>query len=204
MRLLRLSPLPWAKGHRRMNPRPPEMFVPCPISLDYHPMTHHFRRSLYWNILTLLNLTASTSPIPITSRAYWATKLVILVNRIWKVTLTSSSLSTSTYEPRHLMMSICANLYKSILQFNQSVRIRSIVIHTADASHAPKTIKIAINRPALGFEDVESAAEPEMAQVFDELSPDDIANSRRIALRFVRFQSVTSLHVCSRSSYEIT
>ncbi|KAG8771396.1 Thioredoxin-like protein 1 [Ceratobasidium sp. 428] len=81
------------------------------------------------------------------------------------------------------------------LYFNQSVRIRSIIIHTVDASHAPKTIKLAINRPALGFEDVESAAEPEMAQVFEELSPEDIANSRRIPLRFVRFQSVTSLHI---------
>ncbi|CAE6521878.1 unnamed protein product [Rhizoctonia solani] len=81
------------------------------------------------------------------------------------------------------------------LYFNQAVRIRSILIHTADASHAPKTIKLAINRPALGFEDVESAAEPDMAQVIDELSPDDIANSRRIPLRYVRFQSVQSLHI---------
>ncbi|KAG8705073.1 hypothetical protein FRC08_001870 [Ceratobasidium sp. 394] len=81
------------------------------------------------------------------------------------------------------------------LYFNQSVRIRSIVIHTVDATHAPKTIKLAINRPALGFEDVESAAEPEMAQIFEELSPEDIANARRVPLRYVRFQSVTSLHI---------
>ncbi|KAG9099622.1 hypothetical protein FS749_000810, partial [Ceratobasidium sp. UAMH 11750] len=63
------------------------------------------------------------------------------------------------------------------LYLNQSVRIRSIVIHTVDVTYAPKTIKLAINRPALGFEDVESAAEPEMAQIFEELSPEDIANS---------------------------
>ncbi|KAH7340846.1 PITH domain-containing protein [Rhizoctonia solani] len=81
------------------------------------------------------------------------------------------------------------------LYFNQAVRIRSILIHTADAPHAPKTIKLAINRPALGFEDVDSAAEPDMAQVIEELSPDDIANSRRIPLRYVRFQSVQSLHI---------
>ncbi|KDN51694.1 hypothetical protein RSAG8_00241, partial [Rhizoctonia solani AG-8 WAC10335] len=80
------------------------------------------------------------------------------------------------------------------LYFNQAVRIRSILIHTADAPHAPKSIKLAINRPALGFEDVESATEPDMAQVI-ELSPDDIANSRRIPLRYVRFQSVGSLHI---------
>ncbi|CAE7080800.1 unnamed protein product [Rhizoctonia solani] len=81
------------------------------------------------------------------------------------------------------------------LYFNQAVHIRSIVIHTADAPHAPKTIKLAINRPALGFEDVESAAEPDMAQVIEELSPDDIANSRRIPLKYVRFKSVGSLHI---------
>ncbi|QRW14478.1 TRX2-thioredoxin II, related protein [Ceratobasidium sp. AG-Ba] len=87
------------------------------------------------------------------------------------------------------------------IYFNQSVRIRSIVIHTADAPHAPKTIKLAINRPALGFEDVESAAEPEMAQIFEELSPEDIANSRRIPLRYVRFQNVTSLHIFVASNH---
>ncbi|QRW27460.1 thioredoxin [Rhizoctonia solani] len=50
------------------------------------------------------------------------------------------------------------------LYFNQAVRIRSIVIHTVDASHAPKAIKLAINRASIGFEDVESAIEPDMAQ----------------------------------------
>jgi hypothetical protein len=54
----------------------------------------------------------------------------------------------------------------------------------------------------LGFEDVESAAEPDMAQVFDELLPEDIAESRRIALRYVRFQSVTSLHVRSSQVFK--
>ncbi|KDN51695.1 hypothetical protein RSAG8_00242, partial [Rhizoctonia solani AG-8 WAC10335] len=81
------------------------------------------------------------------------------------------------------------------LYFNQAVRIRSIVIHTTDAPHAPKAIKLAINRPALGFEDVESATEPDMAQVIEELSPDDIANSRRIPLKYVRFKTVGSLHI---------
>ncbi|CUA74941.1 PITH domain-containing protein At3g04780 [Arabidopsis thaliana] [Rhizoctonia solani] len=81
------------------------------------------------------------------------------------------------------------------LHFNQAIRIRSIVIHTADASYAPKAIKLAINRPALGFEDVESATEPDMAQIIEALSPDDIANSRRISLKYVRFKSVRSLHI---------
>ena len=62
----------------------------------------------------------------------------------------------------------------------------------------------AINRPALGFEGVDSAAEFGIAQVLDELSPDSITNSRRITLRLVRFQSVTSIYVRPKGSYEIT
>lgn len=180
------------------------MLVAHGAFLDYNLVTYWLSRCLYWNTLTRVNSIASMSLTLITSRVSWATKLVTLGNHIWKVTLTSSSLSISTYELHCLIVSVCVDLHKIALQFNQSVRIRSIVIHTADAPHAPKTIKLAINRPALGFEDVESAAEPEMAQVFEELSPDDIANSRRIALRYVRFQSVTSLHVCFMSSYEFT
>ncbi|CAE6414691.1 unnamed protein product [Rhizoctonia solani] len=87
------------------------------------------------------------------------------------------------------------------LYFNQAVRIRSIIIHAEDLPHAPKAIKLAINRSSIGFEDVESAAEPDMAQVIEELSPEDITNSRRIALRYVRFQSVRSLHIFVASNH---
>ncbi|KAJ6513834.1 galactose-binding domain-like protein [Mycena vitilis] len=59
---------------------------------------------------------------------------------------------------------------------------------------APKRVKLLVNRPSIGFEDVEDAEEPEVAQIL-EISEDDVRNGRPIALRFVRFQTVTSLHV---------
>ena len=55
-------------------------------------------------------------------------------------------------------------------------------------------IKLLINRSALGFEDVEDAEEPEAALV-QELPEDTVKEGRQIDLKFVRFQSVTSLHV---------
>ena len=45
-----------------------------------------------------------------------------------------------------------------------------------------------------GFEDVEDASEPEAAQVL-ELSSEDVEQGKPIQLRFVRFQSVGSIHV---------
>jgi hypothetical protein len=51
-----------------------------------------------------------------------------------------------------------------------------------------------VNRPSLGFEDVEDASEPDVAQVL-ELSKAEAEEGRRIPLRYVRFQSVNSLHV---------
>ena len=79
-------------------------------------------------------------------------------------------------------------------QFNQAVRIKSIVLHTANSQEGPKLIKLLINRSALGFEDVDDAKEPEAALV-QELPEDTVKEGRQIDLKFVRFQSVTSLHV---------
>jgi hypothetical protein len=80
-------------------------------------------------------------------------------------------------------------------QFNQAVRIKSIVLHTADSQEGPKLIKLLINRSALGFEDVEDAEEPKAALLVQELSEDTVKEGRQIDIKFVRFQSVTSLHV---------
>jgi hypothetical protein len=55
-------------------------------------------------------------------------------------------------------------------------------------------IKLLINRSALGFEDVDDAEEPEAALV-QELPEDTVKEGQQIDLKFVRFQSVTSLHV---------
>jgi hypothetical protein len=86
------------------------------------------------------------------------------------------------------------NLHGRDSQFNQSVRVRSVVLQSSDPDKAPKTIKLIVNRPSLAFNDVEDANEKEFAQVI-ELSDVDVKEGRRVQLRFVRFQSVNSLHV---------
>jgi hypothetical protein len=54
--------------------------------------------------------------------------------------------------------------------------------------------KLVINKPSIGFEDVQDAEEPSVAQVI-ELSETTVKEGSPIPLRFVRFQSVNSLHV---------
>ncbi|KAK7054507.1 hypothetical protein VNI00_003705 [Paramarasmius palmivorus] len=79
------------------------------------------------------------------------------------------------------------------IAFNQTVRVKSIIIKSEDVSKAPKLIKLAVNKPSLGFEDVADANEPAVAQIL-ELSEEDV-KGKPIQLRFVRFQSVNSLHI---------
>ena len=88
----------------------------------------------------------------------------------------------------------CADAISS--QFNQTVRPRSLILRT-DSEHiaqGPKLIKLFINRPSLGFEEVEDAQEPQAAQVI-ELTEEQVKEGKPIPLRFVRFQSVNILHV---------
>jgi len=51
-----------------------------------------------------------------------------------------------------------------------------------------------VNRSSIGFEDVEDAVEPAVAQILD-LTEEQVEEGQKIALRFVRFQNVNSLHV---------
>jgi len=80
--------------------------------------------------------------------------------------------------------------------FNQTVRIRSIVIQTSNVAQAPRKIKLAINRPSLGFDDIENE---EAAQEF-ELTEDQVREGKRIPLRYVRFQAVNTLHIFVESN----
>ncbi|KAH0584178.1 hypothetical protein H2248_009736 [Termitomyces sp. 'cryptogamus'] len=80
------------------------------------------------------------------------------------------------------------------IPFNQSVRVRSIVLHASNLDQAPRTIKIVVNRPNLGFADIEDAEEPEVAQILD-LAKDEVRDGKPVGLRFVRFQTVNSLHI---------
>ncbi|KAJ7074426.1 DUF1000-domain-containing protein, partial [Mycena amicta] len=77
--------------------------------------------------------------------------------------------------------------------FHQTVRIRSIIFKAQDRDQAqqPRSIKLFVNRISVGFED---AAADDAAQTF-ELSPEDLLDGRAIPLRYVRFQSVNSLHI---------
>ncbi|KZT52476.1 thioredoxin-like protein [Calocera cornea HHB12733] len=77
--------------------------------------------------------------------------------------------------------------------FNQAVRVRALVIQTKEVKQGPKKIKLFLNKPALGFEDVEDAEEPEAAQII-ELTEENL-EGKPIILRTVRFTRVTSLHI---------
>lgn len=74
--------------------------------------------------------------------------------------------------------------------------MQAISIKADELAHAPKLIKIAVNNPNIGFEDIESANEPQVAQIL-ELTEEQVTNGSPIPLRFVRFQAVLSLHVRS-------
>ncbi|TFL06905.1 PITH domain-containing protein [Pterulicium gracile] len=76
------------------------------------------------------------------------------------------------------------------ITFNQSVRIRKLAIRSSeDPSKAPKSIKLLINRPSIGFEDTTDAVQ-EL-----ELTEDQVKEGKSVALRYVRFQSVNTLHI---------
>ncbi|KAH9997558.1 PITH domain-containing protein, partial [Russula vinacea] len=90
------------------------------------------------------------------------------------------------------------------IYFNQAVKVKSLLLHTAGSQEGPKgpkLIKLLVNRPAIGFEDVEDAEEPEATQIL-EISEETVKEGSPIELRFVRFQSVTSLHIFVSSNHD--
>lgn len=74
------------------------------------------------------------------------------------------------------------------------MRVRGISIKTGEAAQAPKLIKIVSNNPNIGFEDVQDAVEPQVSQIF-ELDEETVTTGKMVSLRFVKFQSVQSIHV---------
>lgn len=85
------------------------------------------------------------------------------------------------------------------LHFNQLVRVRSIAIASSNVPQAPKSVKLMVNRSSIGFEDVEDAVEPAVAQVLD-LTKEQVEEGQKIVLRFVRFQNVSSIHIFIESN----
>lgn len=72
--------------------------------------------------------------------------------------------------------------------------MRGISIKCSQESQAPRLIKIAVNNPNIGFDEAQDAVEPQVAQII-ELDAETVTSGNVIPLRFVRFQSVLSLHV---------
>ncbi|KAI9245262.1 PITH domain-containing protein, partial [Sporodiniella umbellata] len=75
------------------------------------------------------------------------------------------------------------------IPFNQPVKIHSLKFKVPNIANAPKTIKLYVNRQALGFGDDESISETQKI----ELSPKDFEEDAVTNLRFVKFQNVTRI-----------
>ncbi|KAG0204496.1 Thioredoxin-like protein 1 [Mortierella sp. GBA30] len=73
--------------------------------------------------------------------------------------------------------------------FNQAVKLHSLKIIPKDIAHAPKTIKLYVNKLTLGFDEAESVQETQTI-VFTE---NDYEGNGLTPLRFVKFQNVTSV-----------
>jgi hypothetical protein len=80
----------------------------------------------------------------------------------------------------------------TIFEFLQSVKIRSLILHTQDPQLGPKQIKLRINNPSLGFEDFED--DKAITQALD-VSEEQLKDGKPLVLRFVRFQNVKALSV---------
>jgi len=114
-----------------------------------------------------------------------------------KSILQSKALNSS---PAHVLSDVDEQLLLSV-HFNQSVRVRSMVIKTSSASQAPRDITIFVNRPSIGFEDVDSdGADRNAAQILS-LSEAQVTQGQRVPLRYVRFQSVNSIHIFVGSNH---
>ncbi|KAF9995038.1 Thioredoxin-like protein 1 [Entomortierella chlamydospora] len=73
--------------------------------------------------------------------------------------------------------------------FNQAIKLHSLKIVPKDVAHAPKTIKLYVNRLTLGFDEADSVQETQTIV----LSESDYEGNGLISLRFVKFQNVTSV-----------
>jgi hypothetical protein len=77
------------------------------------------------------------------------------------------------------------------LSFNQTVRLAGLSLGGPLGAEQPRLLKLFVNRPALGFEDV---ADVEAAQEFV-LADADLAPGAQLKLKVARFAAVNSLHL---------
>ncbi|WVN88871.1 thioredoxin [Cryptococcus depauperatus CBS 7841] len=84
------------------------------------------------------------------------------------------------------------------IPFQDSVKLKYISIFSSiSPTQAPKTIKLFINLPNIGFDDTESLT-PAQELV---LTPKHV-KGEKIELRYVRFQNVRSLHILVKDNQE--
>ncbi|KAG0241108.1 PITH domain-containing protein [Mortierella sp. GBAus27b] len=88
----------------------------------------------------------------------------------------------------HLESDVDEQLIVSV-PFNQAVKLHSIKIVPKNIANAPKTIKLYVNKLTLGFDETEDV---EATQVIT-LTEEHYKGNGVINLRFVKFQSVTSV-----------
>lgn len=107
---------------------------------------------------------------------------------------TLGSVFSSIKQPGSYLLSDVDEQLLLSVSFHQTVRIKALKVHSSEPSKGPFVVKILVNRPSISFEDVQETQESEVAQVV-QLSEEDIRAGNRIPLRFVRFQSVNSVHL---------
>lgn len=73
--------------------------------------------------------------------------------------------------------------------FNQAIKLHSLRIIPKDIAHAPKTVKLYVNKLHLGFDEADSVEETQTIT----LTEKDYEGNGLISLRFVKFQNVTSV-----------
>ena len=84
------------------------------------------------------------------------------------------------------------------IPFQETVKLKAISIFGGvSPSQAPKSIKLFINHVSIDFQDAETLTPAQEL----ELKPEDV-KGEKIELRFVRFQTVRSLHILVKDNQE--
>ncbi|KAG2487672.1 hypothetical protein HYH03_013673 [Edaphochlamys debaryana] len=83
------------------------------------------------------------------------------------------------------------------IRFQNRVKLGSIVIKAIDEDKAPKTVKLYVNRPHMGFSDTSSV--PASQEL--ELSPAALAKGDPVPLKLVKFNAVEVLSVFIESNH---
>lgn len=86
------------------------------------------------------------------------------------------------------------------VEFLQKVKLREIGVEAAEAKEddtsGPATVKVFVNAPHMDFSDAEEAPPTQTLQLKEE----DLQAGRRVPLKFVKYQSVSSLTIFVESN----